>query len=283
MSPKFGRNRPHPALVERQHRFKMFRTAEDLIVPDAWDFSRLCTPALQMMLANGPDSTVTVSASVAASGLGCCTCSAVGHSADVWTAGGDAPATITADQIIRLYELSCGYVLNDESTDGGGDELTVLSYVAAHGIDGNGLHQIAGAASLDATDVTSVREALFLTGAVMFCAELPSAYTSPYPNPGGVWDVAGPPNPQDGHCFPAFGYTSNCPNGKPAFAGVDTWGELIFYTTDAAAFYSSAAQGGSVNAALTREWMSKAKATAPNALDWTALAATFQQLGGVLS
>lgn len=279
---KFGRNRPHPALVERQPRYKTFRTAAPIVVPDAWSYSLLCAPALQTMLANGPDPSVTVSASVAASGLGDCTCASVAHCIDVWTAGGAAPATVTADQTIGLYERACGYVLDDASTDEGGDELTVLGYVAAHGIDGNGLHQIAGVASLDATDLTSMREAAFLTGAVLFCAELPNGYPSVSLAGDGVWDVTGPPNPQQGHAFPAFDYTTNGPNGKHAWKVV-TWGGFVWYTTDAAAHYSSPAQGGSANAGFDKEWVGRVNGLAPNALDTVDLSAAFQRLGGVLT
>lgn len=279
---KFGRNRPHPARVERQPRFAKYRTASPIVVPDAWDFGALCPDALQTMLANGPDPSVTVDANVAATGLGDCTCACVAHAIDVWTAGGANPATITADQTIKLYELSCGYVLGNDFSDQGGDELAVLDYVQAHGIDGNGLHRIAGTASLDATNLAELREGMFLTGAVQLCLELPDAYVNPYPSTDAVWDIAGPPNPRQGHAILGRGtYTSNGPNGKPAF-GVVTWGMLVWLTTDAVAYYCAAPQGGSVNLGLTQEWVDKAKGSAPNALDFSALESDFVGLGGTL-
>jgi hypothetical protein len=277
---RFGRNRPHPARAERQPRFAKYRTTSPIVVPDAWDYGALCLDGLQTMLANGPDPSVTVNAAVAASGLGDCTCACVAHAIDVWTAGGDAPVTVTADQTIKLYELSCGYVLGNDATDQGGDELSVLDYVQAHGIDGNGLHKLAGTASLDATNIAGLREGMFLTGAAQFCLELPDAYVAPYPGTDGVWDIAGPPNQQQGHCILGRGtYTSNGPNGKPAF-GVVTWGTLVWLTTDAVAYYCDTAHGGSVNLGLTKEWVDKARGTAPNALDFSAMATDFEQLGG---
>jgi hypothetical protein len=277
---KVGRRRPDPARLERQPRFAKYRTPFPVEVPDAWDYGALCQYSLQTMLANGPDPSVTVSSAVAAYGLGDCTCASVAHAIDVWTAGGANPSIITADQTIRLYELSCGYILGNDATDQGGDELAVLDYVEAHGIDGKGLHQIAGTASLDATNIQELREGMFLTGAVQLCLELPDDYVNPYPNNDDVWDIAGPPNTQHGHAILGRGtYTSNCPNGKPAF-GVVTWGRLVWLTTDAVAYYCAERQGGSVNLGLTKEWVSIAQGMAPNALDFASLAADFKQLGG---
>jgi hypothetical protein len=281
---KLGRNRPHPARLERQPAFAKYRTSTPLIVPDGFDYSLLCADALHTMLANGPDPSVTVSASVAEQGLGDCTCAGPAHGVDIWTAGGDAPVTITADQTIKLYELSCGYVLNDESTDQGGDELTVLDYIQAHGIDGNGLHQIAGTASGDATNIQELREGTFLTGAALFCLELPNPYVNPFPAEDAVWDIAGPPNPNQGHCILGRGaFTTNCPNGKPAF-GVVTWGGYVWFTTDAIAYYCATKQGGSVNYGLTKEWVAKARGTAPNALAEDVLESDFEGiLGGTVT
>lgn len=277
---KFGRNRPHPADVERQPRFRAFRTPAPLLVPDGWDWGALCAPALATMLANGPDPSAPPQ--VAKTGVGCCTCAAVGHAVDIWSAGGASPVTITAAQVVRLYELACGYVMGNASTDQGGNELAVLQYVATHGIDGNGLHQIAGVAALDATNLQEMREGLFLTGAAALCLELPDAYLNAPLNPDTVWDVVGPGNPKQGHCILAKAYTTNGPTGKPSW-GVVSWGKIVWLTADACATYCAERAGGGAYVGLTREWMSNATSTAPNALDWAGLAATFQQLGGVLS
>jgi hypothetical protein len=284
MTPRFGRNRPHPARVERQPTFAKFRTTSPIVVPDDWDYGTLATAALQTMLANGPDPTVTIDPYAAANGLGCCTCAAPAHGVDVWTAGGDAPVIITADQTITLYCLSCGYVIGDPATDQGGDELTVLDYIATSGIDGNGLHKIAGSVAIDATNVTELREASFITGGVEFCAELPNAYTNPFPGPDAVWDVGtGPdyvPQQSQGHCFHGRGtYTSNGPNGQPAW-GIVTWGTLVWYTTRAAAYYSTSAQGGSANSALSSEWVAKANGKAPNGLDAAGLTSALTAVAG---
>jgi hypothetical protein len=278
---RLGRNRPDPARVERQPTFKSFRTTSPIVVPDGFDFGALCIPALETMLANGPDPTAPPQ--VAARGLGDCTCACVGHAIDIWTAGGDSPVVITATQVVTLYSLACGYVLGDPSTDNGGNELAVLDYVQANGIDGNGLHKLAGTASLDATNVQEMKEGTFLTGASQLCLELPDAYTNAPTVTDTVWDIAGAPNPSQGHCVLCRGtYTTNCPNGKPAW-GIITWGTRVWYTTDACAYYSDPAQGGSVNLAVTQEWIDNTRGTSPNALNWAAMQSAFQALGGQVS
>jgi hypothetical protein len=283
MTFRFGRKRPAPERAERQPKFKTFRTAAPLVIPDGFDYGALCLPALQTMLANGPDPTAP--SQIVATGVGCCTCAAPGHGIDILTAGAGAPVTITSKQVVTLYSLSCGYVLGDESTDLGGDELTVLDYIQAHGIDGNGLHQFAGTATLDATNLTEMKEALFVAGWLPLCAELPNAYTNPMPAPDAVWDMAGPPNPQQGHCFLATKFTPNGPGpgGKPCW-GVDTWGMIVWFTAEACAYYCATAQGGSANLALSKEWLSASQGKAPNQLDWAGLTSVFQQqLGGTVT
>jgi hypothetical protein len=276
---KFGRKRPDPARVEKQPKFKTFRTAEIITVPDSWDWGASCIAALQTMLANGPDPTAPPQ--IANTGVGCCTCAAPGHGVDIVTACAGAPVTVTADQVVTLYELSCGYVLGDDATDQGGDELTVLDYIRDHGFDGNGLHQFAGSATLDATNLEQMKEALFIAGWLPFCAELPNPYVNPFPSPDTVWDMAGPPNPNQGHCFPASKFTSNGPgpNGKPCW-GVVTWGTIIWFTCEAAAYYCDTAQGGSANLALSKEFINSTKGIAPNALTWSAEQNDFVALGG---
>lgn len=284
---RFGRNRPRPARVERQPAFAKFRTASPIDVPDGFDFSTLATSALATMLANGPDPSVTIDPYAAANGLGCCTCAAPCHGVDEWTAGGDAPVVITADQCITLYCLSCGYVIGDPSTDQGGDELTVLDYIATKGVDGNSLHQLAGSVAIDASNVTEMREASFITGGVELCLELPNAYVNPFPGPDAVWDVGtGPdyvPQQSQGHCVHGRGaYTTNGPNGQPAW-GLTTWGTPVWLTTRAAAYYCVPAQGGSVNAALSKEWIAKASGKAPNALDFDGLTTALTAVAGAVT
>src|SRR5690348_16644723 len=61
--------------------------------------------------------------------LSCCTCSAVYHAIQVWTANAAAAMDTEPDaEVLRLYELACGYVPADPSTDQGGVEQHVLRY-----------------------------------------------------------------------------------------------------------------------------------------------------------
>ena len=131
--------------------------------------------------------------------LGDCTCAGVGHLLDIINGAAGSPVEITEAQTLALYEAACGYNPADPSTDQGGDEYGVLDYMAERGLDGAGLHQIVGSVLVNATDREEVRWAMANAGNLYFGEALPDAYLSG--GDGDVWDVAGPPNPNNGHCF----------------------------------------------------------------------------------
>ncbi len=67
--------------------------------------------------------------------LGDCTCAAYYHAMQVWSfnAGGVEITASDAD-VLRLYEVTCGYDPGDPSTDVGGVEQNVLEYIHQHGL-----------------------------------------------------------------------------------------------------------------------------------------------------
>ena len=55
--------------------------------------------------------------------LGDCTCAALGHALQVWTANANPPIDTQPDSnIIQLYAEACGYKAGDSNTDKGGVE-----------------------------------------------------------------------------------------------------------------------------------------------------------------
>lgn len=59
--------------------------------------------------------------------LGCCTCAAVYHGIQLWTANaGKKMVTATDQQVETIYEKFCGYNPKDPNTDQGGIEQNVL-------------------------------------------------------------------------------------------------------------------------------------------------------------
>ncbi len=67
--------------------------------------------------------------------LGDCTCAAYYHAMQIWSFNaGQLEMTAPDSDVLRLYELTCGYDPDDPSTDRGGIEQTVLEYIHHHGL-----------------------------------------------------------------------------------------------------------------------------------------------------
>lgn len=77
--------------------------------------------------------------------LGDCTCAAIGHIIQAWTAEDGAQVILPDSDILAAYEGACGYNPADPMTDQGGVELDVLNYWRKAGVGG---HRIAAYMSL---------------------------------------------------------------------------------------------------------------------------------------
>ena len=141
---------------------------------------------------------------------------------------------------------------------------------ATDGLREDGGGKIAGHLSVDATSVQSVKEAVFLCEGLIICGALADAWVE---SNGAWWDVA-PGNPRNGHCMAITGYDADG-------VWLNTWGLRIKMTWPALAQFASPANGGSCNAVLSLDFISKATAKAPTGLDWAALQAVFPSLGAV--
>jgi hypothetical protein len=227
-------------------------------VPDSFDFSPLGGSTMTDILGN--------------SELGDCTAAGVAHLIALLSGSGGAPAVITAAETINFYSLSTGYVIGDPSTDQGGDEVSVLTYWANHGFDGQGAHKIAGSMVVDPSNPALLKACAYYFGNLYFGLEIAKGASEA---PGFVWGP-GTPNPLAGHCVVGTGGTLT---GIP----VDSWGEKGELTYEGIADLCSEANGGMVFCVLSEEWVAKAAAAAPNGLDLAALVADFDQLGGAVS
>jgi hypothetical protein len=255
---KFGRNRPAPHLrTGHKMAAKYFDAANMPPVPDAFDFSTLCSAPLADILGN--------------SELSDCTAAGAGHLIDVFTAGGGSPVAITADETIAFYSLSTGYVPGDPSTDQGGDEVTVLTYWRDHGFDGKGNHPIAGFVQVDPTNATLLKAAVYYFGGLYFGIELPDTYTHPFPASNGYVWAPGTPDPNQGHCVVGCG-------ADATGIHIDSWGLLGTLEYSAIAELCSESAGGMVFAVLSKEWVSKMSGDSPAEVDWTTLQADFAAL-----
>ena len=186
--------------------------------------------------------------------LGDCTAAGAGHIMGIWrgNAGNNDPAP-TADQVIQFYSQTTGYVPGNPATDQGGDEVTVLNSWKDKGFFADGSGKIAAWVNVDATNPVEVRQAIWLAEAVYFGVELPDAWVSPMPQTSGfIWDVAGDPVPQNGHCFIAGSYDAN--SRGPI---LDSWGEFGIITWEAIAKYASG-QSGELHAAFSLDCINRA-------------------------
>lgn len=206
--------------------------------------------------------------------LGDCVIAGIAHLAGVFTANAGAPQLIlTQAQIIALYGAIGGYVPGQPSTDQGCDEVTALNYWQQSGAP-IGSHKIAGWLQVDAQNPTEYRTALWLFENLMFGVELPDAWVNPFPSASNfTWDVAGPPNPNNGHCVVGVGYA-------PRGIVISTWGMAGVMTDAAVKYYAGNSQGGALYAVLSADSINKAKAKAPSGFAWTQLVADFDSIGG---
>jgi hypothetical protein len=126
---------------------------------------------------------------------------------------------------------------------------------------------IAGWANVDATNETEVKQMVYLFEGGMFGLELPDAWIKPFPSANGfVWDVAGPPNPANGHCVIACGYNDQGVH-------IDSWGLFGTMTWAAVAKYASTLGEGELHAVFSMDAIDAATQKAPNGFDASALLA----------
>lgn len=258
-----GRRRPDFAKVAAKHRMSKYMKLSQLpAAPASFSYWPLANAgAVADILGNDT--------------LGDCTAAGACHLADVYTAGGGAPAAMTAAQAIKFYSLSTGYVPGNPSTDQGGDEVTVLTMWENGGLDGNGLHAIKGFVAVDGANPDLLFSSCWLFGGLYFGLELTDAMANTS-GAGFLW-TPGTANPADGHCVVGAGGDSS---GKGQIQ-INSWGLLGGFEMDAIAELCAQSAGGTVFVPISQEWVNAAKNLAPSGFDWTQLASDFNlDLGG---
>ena len=214
--------------------------------------------------------------------LGDCVIAGGYHIVGVETGNAGNEFIVTKDQIITDYSAIGGYVPGNPKTDNGCQLPTALGYWTTHGF-ANGT-KLLGHLAIDPTNVTEVQQALYLFENLMLGLELPDAWINPFPSTNGfTWDVAGSPDPENGHCIIGAGYvgTGVTIAGYTA-AGliIDTWGMLGIITWAALAEYCSSKNYGELYVLLTPDQVTKGQTIAPNGVSWSDLIGDFDALGG---
>jgi hypothetical protein len=257
---KLGRTRPDKRGMRLHFRDYLRRASLKLpAIPPTYDYSPLAMPALSQMYCNDQ--------------LGCCVVSAGYHVAGVETGNAGSIFLASDAQIIADYGSIGGYNPADPSTDQGCDERTAFSFWTSNGFaDGT---KLAGYAVVDGTDVNEVMAATYLFGGSLFFGmELPDAWVASMPNASGfTWDVAGAPDPNNGHAVMGMAYNASG-------VTISTWGMTGLLTYAAVAAYTTASAGGELYVLLTPDQLAKGASMAPNGVAWADLQADLTAISG---
>ena len=255
---KFGRIRP-PA--PPKHRLSKYIDLSQLPpLPGSTNNINAVSAALHTMLGNDQ--------------YGDCVFAAGGHLVDCLTGNASAPQpgfVYTDAQAEADYSTVTGFNPNDPSTDNGANETDAFDYWHTHGFaDGSKLLAYTG---LDAADVGATKASIFVLSNVFLGLELPNEYVNPFPIEGAVWDVAGPPNPNQGHAIIALDYDTT---GLQCI----TWGGVVTLTWAAYAKYCVTSAGGEAYSLLTADLVRKGANASPRGINWLDLLLDFATLGG---
>lgn len=208
--------------------------------------------------------------------LGCCVIAARGHRIGQLTSLVGKPFVYSDDQIVADYSRVGDYKPGDESTDQGCDMVTNNNDAVTHGYaDGS---KDVGWLAVDGTNKLLMQQVIdTFEGSTDLGIELPDEWITPFPAGNGfVWDVAGDPNPDNGHCVEVLDYDS-------IGIIIDSWGLVGTITWAAAAKYLSAKSFGETYLHLSPDTLAKAQAKAPNGVLWTDMIADFDTLGGTVT
>lgn len=203
-------------MTQRQYKFGRLPRRYDPRVPH---FSALTAAMTLPAPPASVDYTAALPASLGMMGndsLGDCTCAAIMHAFQVWSANAQKAIDTEPDQdAVLLYEGACGYnpsaapVNGQNPTDQGGDEQSVLTYVmlsgAPVGAAGADRHRIAAFVEIDPRNFDDVKLAIADGGLVYIGFEVPDYMPE---SAGSTWDVQPGPNANvvGGHAVIAAGY-----------------------------------------------------------------------------
>ena len=145
--------------------------------------------------------------------LGCCTIAAFYHGRQIWSQlGQDRQVTATDTQVLQLYEEACGYNPKDPSTDQGGVEQDVLTYLLQTGAPvGQGRDKLMAFFEVDPRQRGDVQRAIFETGCCYIGIDLPSNIMPDGGDPPTTWDTDPTSHSLGGHAVILVGYTTAGP------------------------------------------------------------------------
>jgi hypothetical protein len=269
-----GRLQPTEAAIGPLMRLARYATPTLPDPPDQCDYSQAAAASLSKIYLNNR--------------LGDCVLAGIFHLIGIFTGNADGqPLIATDDQIIEAYSRIGGYDPNAQlvpgpdgqminPTDRGCDEVTALNAWRDDGVP-VGQNRIYGWIPIDATDPRSVKLAMWLFENLFGGVCLPPGWVNPMPQQSDFrWDLAGQPNPREGHCIVFCGFTSDG-------LIVSTWGLIGLVTWAAIAAYLTQQAGGALYVVISDESISKASGKSGSGFDFRSLVGDFNALGGQLN
>lgn len=156
--------------------------------------------------------------------IGDCTCAAIGHMIQCWTANTTGEITLADSEILDAYRTFCGYDPLDPNSDQGGVELDVLNRWRKNG--GFGGHNLIAYADPEPRNLVHVHQGLALFGGMYIGLSLPISAQSQ-----DIWDVVGDPRRDfesspgswGGHAVSLIGYDAK-------HLKFVTWGKIKLMT-----------------------------------------------------
>jgi len=247
---KMGRT-PFPTQVRMRCPLEAFLDLSKLPDPPAeFDYTAQAMNALKRMYKNDQ--------------LGDCVVALGYHFLGVQSGGAGNEIVVPDSDIIADYGAIGGYVPGHPGTDNGCNEQDALAYWQKHGFR-NG-DKLEGWLTVNPTDVEACKKIAYVFEGLYYGYGIPNAWLNT-PN-GGTWDVA-PGNPNNGHAFGSFGWSS----GKWT---ISTWGGFR-YMTDAAHKRMQECY-----VLINDTMVNKVSQKAPNAIDWASLVDYWNSIGGSL-
>ena len=193
--------------------------------------------------------------------LGDCTCAAVGHMIQTWTAKNGREVIISDDEIVKAYSAVSGYDPATGANDNGAVEADVLDYWMKTGFNG---HKLDSYAVIETRSRYQMKLAMFLFGDIYTGVALPLSAQNQR-----VWSVVhgpdGEPGSWGGHAVPGGAYDENG-------MSIVTWGDVLRMTWAFQRRYMDEAY-----APLSIDWVDEVSKEAPNGLNWDALKADLEQ------
>jgi hypothetical protein len=198
--------------------------------------------------------------------IGDCTCAALAHALEAWTAYAQGiTLELQPSDVLNLYEAVSGYNPATGQNDNGAVEQKVLQYVQQYGIGG---HKIRAFAQVNHQDLNEMKQALDIFGSVYLGFQVPQSAEQQF-GAGQPWTVI-PGSPTVG------GHAIDLQKWDADYMYPVTWGRLQPMTTDFWLTY-----GDEAWAIITDDWLDSHTGLSPTGLNLNGLLSEFDEMFGV--